>query len=111
MAPSEARCQDRVEIPPGDLISLAIGSANADAGTFACPRDFEPGRKNVNRHVAFGRGIHSCVGAPFARLVAEIEIGTLAARLPKLRLAADPGLFFEPSANMRKAKQLHVEWT
>jgi cytochrome P450 len=102
---------DGVEIPPGDLISLAIGSANADAGTFACPRDFEPGRKNVNRHVAFGRGIHSCVGAPFARLVAEIEIGTLAARLPKLRLAADPGLFFEPSANMRKAKQLHVEWT
>jgi cytochrome P450 len=51
------------------------------------------------------------VGAPFARLVAEIEIGLLAARLPKLHLAADPGLIYEPSANMRKPHHLNVEWT
>src|SRR6202522_3823742 len=46
---------DGVEIPEGDLISLVIASANADAGTFASPLDFEPGRANANRHVAFGR--------------------------------------------------------
>jgi cytochrome P450 len=100
-----------VEIPEGDLVSLVIGSANADAAAFASPLDFEPGRANANRHVGFGRGVHSCVGAPFALLVAEIEIESLAARLPKLRLAADPGLVYEPSANMRKPQQLNVEWT
>jgi cytochrome P450 len=100
-----------VEIPEGDLISLVIGSANADAAAFASPLDFEPGRANANRHVALGRGVHSCVGAPFARLVAEIEIESLAARLPKLRLAADPGLVYEPSANMRKPHHLNVDWT
>jgi cytochrome P450 len=100
-----------VKIPPGELISVIIGSANADEHTFAAPRDFQLGRENINRHVAFGRGIHSCVGAPFARLVSEIAIGSLAVRLPRLRLAADPGVVFEPSANMRKARQLYVEWT
>jgi cytochrome P450 len=100
-----------VGIPEGDLISLVIGSANADAGAFASPLDFEPGRANATRHVALGRGVHSCVGAPFARLVAEIEIESLAARLPRLRLAADPGLVYEPSANMRKPQHLNVEWT
>jgi len=102
---------DGVAIPPGALVSVVVGSANADAEAFASPRTFQPDRENVTRHVAFGRGVHTCVGAPLARSSTAISIESLATRLPKLRLAADPGLVFEPSALMRKAMQLHVEWT
>jgi cytochrome P450 len=98
-------------IPPGALVSVVVGSANADAAAFASPRAFQPERENVTRHVAFGRGVHTCVGAPLVRFSTAISIESLATRLPKLRLAADPGLLFEPSALMRKARQLHVEWT
>jgi len=48
---------------------------------------------------------------PAAQIAEQITRESLAARLPKLRLAADPGLVYEPSANMRKAQHLNVEWT
>jgi cytochrome P450 len=61
-----------------------IGSANYDEAHFADAERFDV-RRSPNRHLAFGFGIHFCVGAPLARLEAKIALGLLLERLPGLR--------------------------
>jgi cytochrome P450 len=61
-----------------------LGSANYDEGHFLEPERFDP-RRSPNRHLAFGFGIHFCVGAPLARLEAKIALAALLQRLPRLR--------------------------
>ncbi len=100
-----------VTIPAGSRISVLLGSANADEDLFPHAREFDTERANVTAHMTFGRGPHTCVGAPIARLEGQISLETLASRLPKLRLAADPGLAFKPSATQRMAQTLNVEWS
>jgi cytochrome P450 len=76
-------------IPAGEMIMASVLSANHDPDQFE-----EPGRFDItrtpNRHLAFGAGIHFCVGAPLARMEAMIAINLLLKRLPGLRLATDP---------------------
>jgi cytochrome P450 PksS len=79
-----------VTIPRGELVLAAIGSANRDERQFPDPDTLDLGRE-PNRHLAFGQGIHYCLGAPLARLEGQIAITTLLRRLPDLRLAVDPG--------------------
>ncbi|OLS96353.1 cytochrome [Pseudonocardia sp. CNS-004] len=87
-----------VTIPAGDVVLPALLAANRDPERFP-----EPDRLDVTRapnpHMAFGHGLHHCVGAPLARLEGRIALGTLLARFPDLRLAdpdtepaRDPGL-------------------
>ncbi len=70
----------------GDLLYLMLGAANRDPRLFERPEDFRVERK-PNRHVAFGLGVHFCVGAPLSRLEARIAFPALLA-LPGLELAA-----------------------
>lgn len=76
-------------IPRGHQVGLVIGSANRDPEHFP-----EPDRLDVTRaplrHLAFGMGIHFCLGAPLARLEARLALETLLRRLPGLRLADEP---------------------
>jgi cytochrome P450 len=72
-------------IPAGKLVIAVIGSANRDPGHFAHPRRFDIGR-DPNPHVAFGHGIHFCIGAPLARLEARIALTEILARAPRLEL-------------------------
>lgn len=69
----------------GDLVMLALASANRDASQFARPDELNLSRQ-PNRHVAFGHGIHFCLGAPLARMEGQIAINQLLKRLPNLRL-------------------------
>jgi cytochrome P450 len=69
----------------GDMVIAVLGSANRDGSTFENPDLLDIERDN-RQHVAFGRGAHYCLGAPLARLEAEIALNTLLARLPGLRL-------------------------
>jgi cytochrome P450 PksS len=77
-------------IAPGDLVLVALSSANRDERQFAAPDALDVTRA-PNRHLAFGQGIHFCVGAPLARLEAQAAFATLLRRAPGLRLAAPAG--------------------
>jgi len=72
-------------IPRGEVVMAVLGSANRDAAYFDQPDTFDLGREN-NKHLAFGQGIHYCIGAPLARMEGQIALTTLAKRMPNLRL-------------------------
>jgi cytochrome P450 len=71
----------------GDMVIAVLGSANRDAAEFAQPDLLDIERGNNSAHVAFGKGIHYCLGAPLARLEGVIALNTLLRRIPNLRLA------------------------
>jgi cytochrome P450 len=75
-------------IRKGQMALIGLGAANRDAAQFADPDTLDIGR-SPNRHVAFGHGIHFCLGAALARIEAPIAIATILRRLPDLRLATD----------------------
>jgi cytochrome P450 len=87
-------------IPAGKLVLAMIGSANRDPGQFRDAGRFDITR-TPNAHLAFGHGIHSCLGAPLARLEARIALGDFLERIQELALAGDEP--WEP----RKALHVH----
>lgn len=72
-------------IKKGDMVFTSLSSANRDKSNFPEPDRFDITRQ-VNNHLAFGKGVHYCLGAPLARLEGEIAISTLLRRMPGLRL-------------------------
>ena len=79
-----------VEIPPGSAVLTFFGAANYDPQVFPEPLRFDLARANGTRHLGFGWGVHSCLGASLARLELRVGLQALRAALPELRLA-DPG--------------------
>jgi cytochrome P450 len=79
-----------VAIPAGEVIQILWGSANRDDAQFAEAERFDITRRN-NAHLAFGHGIHYCLGAALARVEADIAFGTLLRRFPELSLAVPAG--------------------
>lgn len=73
-------------IPAGSVVSMLLGSANHDPRKFENPDEVDITRDTTG-HVAFGQGIHFCLGAPLARAEAQIAIGTLLRRFPGYELA------------------------
>ena len=95
-------------IPRGALIVLVLASANRDERHFADPDRLDITR-SPNKHVSFGWGAHYCVGAPLARLEAQIAFTTLLRRCPDLRLAAAPAtLRWRPGLEMNGLDALPV---
>lgn len=78
-----------VRLPAGARVMVHFGAANRDQ-VFDQAERFDLGRDIANRHLAFGKGIHACIGAPLARLELRIALPRLLERLPGLRLAG-PG--------------------
>jgi cytochrome P450 len=77
------------EIPAGQSVMISLLAANRDGNRFAGPDRLDITRP-ADGHVAFGHGIHYCVGAPLARLEGQIAIGRLFSRFPALTFAAEP---------------------
>ena len=86
--PTEAVTIGGRTIPAGEIVMPFIGAADRDPAQFRDPDGLDITRTE-NRHVAFGLGIHFCLGAPLARIEGQIAINTLAKRLPHLALAVD----------------------
>ncbi|MGH7349418.1 MAG: cytochrome P450, partial [Candidatus Rokuibacteriota bacterium] len=95
-------------IPKGAFVVIAIGAANRDPAHFPDPDRLDIGRHD-NRHIAFGFGIHFCLGAPLARVEGQLALGALIRRIPKLRLAS-PDLEWRESSTLRGLKALPVEF-
>ncbi len=78
-----------VEIPAGSFVLLAIASANRDPQRFGDPHALDV-RRSAAGHLAFGHGIHHCLGAPLARVEVQMAFNALLDAFPAMRLAADP---------------------
>jgi len=97
---------DGRKIAKGSMVIAAIGAANRDPAHFPDPDRLDITRRD-NRHIAFGFGIHFCLGAPLARLEGQIAIGTLLLRMPGLKLATSAPEWRE-SSTLRGLKALPV---
>jgi pimeloyl-[acyl-carrier protein] synthase len=93
-------------IEAGEMVMPFIGAADRDPTHFPDPDRLDIARSD-NRHIAFGLGIHFCLGAPLARLEGQIAINTLVRRLPKLALATDRPEYRQ-SLTLRGLKTLPV---
>ncbi|MGH2480659.1 MAG: cytochrome P450, partial [Ktedonobacteraceae bacterium] len=96
------------EIQAGQSVTFVLGAANHDPAQFANPDALDI-RRPENRHMAFGQGIHFCLGAPLARVEGEIAFGSLLKRFPHLRLESEAVEWF-PSRAFRGLVELPVAW-
>jgi cytochrome P450 len=90
-----------VTIPAGGRCLVLLGSAGHDPTVYPDPEFFDPARAGLSRHLAFGYGPHSCIGAALARLQVSTALDVLARRLPTLRLSVDYARQFRPSVILR----------
>jgi pimeloyl-[acyl-carrier protein] synthase len=91
-----------------DRIRWFISPANRDPEKFADPDKFDITRW-PNQHVAFGNGVHHCLGATLARVEGQEVFRALAERFPNLRMQAED-LEYQPSITFRSLKSLPVTW-
>ncbi|MCC6169208.1 MAG: cytochrome P450 [Caldilineaceae bacterium] len=99
-----------VLIRRGDAVSVVLGSANRDETAFPAAETFDI-RRDPNRHLSFGLGIHYCLGAPLARLEGRVALAALLDRLPGLELAVAPeNLRWRTHPIMRGVQRLPVRW-
>jgi cytochrome P450 len=107
-----------VPIPAGSTVMLLPGASNRDPRKFDEPHEFRVDRPNVREHVAFGRGSHSCPGAPLARAEGRISFNRILDRMADITIAeAAHGLpdarryDYEPTWQLRGLTELHLAFT
>jgi len=107
LAAQDVEMRDKV-MKKDDRIRWFISSANRDPNVFADPDKFDITRQ-PNPHVAFGNGVHHCLGATLARVEGQEVFKALAQRFPDLRMQAEE-LDYQPSITFRSLKSLPVTW-
>ena len=98
-----------VHLPANTSLFLAYGSANRDESVFADPDEFSPERSNLREHIAFGQGIHVCVGAGLARIEAAATLQALAEHVTELKVVDRDSLRYGSSFMLRGLDALPVE--
>lgn len=105
-------------LPAGTIMMLCLGAANRDPRKFDDPHEFNPDRKNVREHIAFGRGIHTCAGAPLARVEGQITVRRLLDRMQDITIdesthgsPGDRRYTYEPTFLLRGLTELNIEFT
>lgn len=106
------------DIPAGSTVMLLPGASNRDARKFERPDEFRIDRPNVREHVAFGRGNHSCPGAPLARAEGRISLNRILDRMADIVISeAEHGpanarrYTYDPTWQMRGLSELHLDFT
>jgi cytochrome P450 len=97
-----------VELPEGTRLFLWLAAAGRDPAVFADPGRFDLHRPNASQHLAFGKGLHYCLGANLGKLETEIAVAHLARRYPRLQLAPGQQLSFHPNISFRGPRALTV---
>jgi cytochrome P450 family 150 subfamily A5 len=107
-----------VDIPAGATVMVLQGAANRDPRRFEEPASFDPARRNARQHLAFGRGIHTCPGAPLARAETRVGIERFLDRTADIRISermhgpADERHYdYVPTYILRGLTKLHLEFT
>lgn len=95
----------------GDVVMLRYGAANRDERAFEDPDDIDLDRRKAGMQMAFGSGVHHCIGAPLARQELNLGFGTLLQRIGNIRLDPDqPPPEAEPSFVLRNLAHLHIRF-
>jgi cytochrome P450 len=107
-----------VDIPAGTTVMLLDGAANRDPRHFENPQEFDVDRPNARHHLAFGQGIHTCVGAPLARAEARIALERVLDRMGDIKIseaahgpAGARRYEYVPTYLFRGLQSLHIEYT
>ena len=105
------------ELSAGSTVMVLNGAANRDPRRFEDPDTFDPARKNARQHLAFGRVIHSCPGAPLARAETRVGIERLLDRTTEIRISdarhgpqAQRRYTYIPTFILRGLTELHLEF-
>ena len=97
-------------IPPGEMVLIGLAAADRDPARYPDPDRFDI-RRDTRGHLAFGHGIHFCLGAPLARLEARIAVRSLLERCPDLALDETADAYeWLPGLLMRGVRRLPVRW-
>ena len=108
-ATREVTVGDRA-MPPGTRLFLLYASGNLDEGRFSLANRFNIDRQ-PNHHLAFGYGVHFCVGAALARLEGRIAFEILTQRIPGMSLLPDQQFTYSFNLTTYGYKRIHVQWT
>lgn len=107
-----------VDIPAGTTVMISAAAANRDPHRFECPHEFRLDRPNVREQIAFARGVHSCPGAPLARVEGRVSLERILARMKGITVDArfhesteDPKFTYEPTFILRGLTDLHLRFT
>jgi cytochrome P450 len=98
-----------LSLPEGAKLFLWLAAAGRDPSVFHRPDQFDLQRSNADQHLAFGLGLHYCLGANLGKLEARLALEELARRYPELCPARDQQLTFHPNISFRGPQQLHVK--
>lgn len=98
------------QVPAGTAIFMNFASANRQADLFDNPDQFDIHRPNAAHHISFGKGVHFCLGAKFAKYEAQLVTEMLAERVPSLALVEDQAVDYFPNITFRGPTQLKVTW-
>lgn len=99
-----------VDIPEGADLYVHLAAAQRDPAVFADPDELDIHRANVQKQFAFGRGIHTCLGAPLARLEARVALDVLIERLPALRVSPGQHDRWIPHMLTPGLERLDLQW-
>ena len=101
-----------VTIPKGATINIRYGAANRDEREFECPEQLDLDRDKPGRHLAFGSGVHHCLGAPLARRELYWSFRALLDRIDTMRFVPGANDFtVQPNFALRALNELHIEFT
>jgi cytochrome P450 len=100
------------KLPEGAHMLLLYASANDDETEFPAPREFDVNRSNLGRHVAFGGGVHRCIGAALARMEIKVAAREIAKRLDNISLAIPVDeITYLPTVATRSIAKLPLTFT
>ena len=100
-----------VDVPAGAKLFLWLAASGRDASVFPEPETFDLRRVNASKTLAFGKGIHYCLGAALGKLEAQLALEALTHRFPRLRLVEGQALSFHPNISFRGPQALWVQAT